>query len=146
MFCGAFLFEPMLTRDFILRQIQQLVAVLARVLHLGKAGQHEEVLDEIAFGFSQDEMASVLRDDITREDLIRLCAGGSGISVEKTLALADLLRQKGTSQKALGIDNARYSLLHALWLYEHLNSLPNATVHWDMMQRIENLRDEIGDL
>ena len=135
---------PMFTRDYILRQIQQLVAVLARVLLLRNSGQPKELLDEVRVGLADNELGAALHDAIPREDLIALCSTESGFSCEKALALADLLREKGYAEQELQMEDWSRSLLHALWLYEHIASLPNAIVPIDMADRISSLRTEIG--
>lgn len=134
----------MITRDFILRQIQQLVAVLSRVLLLRGTGQNEAIIAEIRLGLSNTELSTALLDDIEKEALIGLCSTSNGFSFEKALALADLLREKGFSERELELDNWYYSLLHALWLYERINSLPNAIKPLDIEHRIESLRIAIG--
>ncbi len=135
----------MITRDFILREIQQLAAVLARVFMLRGTGQREEVLEEIRIGLSNTHLESALHDSITREDVIGLCTTESGFSFEKAMALGDLLRERGYAQKELEKEGWGYSLLHALWLYEHINMLPNSTQPLDMHDRILSLRSELAE-
>ncbi len=134
----------MITRDFILLQIQQLVAVLARVLLLRGTGQHEQVLIEIRLGLSTNELGPALHHDISREKLINLCSDESGFSAEKGLSLADLLREKGYSEHKVGLEEWRHSLLHALWLYETIGALPNSIIPLDLDQRIDDLREDIA--
>ncbi len=133
----------MITRDFILREIQQMVAVLIRVLKLREADQQEEIVLEINNGLVGIGLDPLLRDNLNRDDIIAACTVGNEFQFEKALALADLLREKGYAEKELGLDNYKQPLTHALWLYEHIISLPNSTVHWDMPQRIDALQDEL---
>jgi hypothetical protein len=136
----------MITRDFILREIQQLVAVLARVFLLRGTGQKQEILNEISLGLTNCDLGAALRDELPREDLISLCTSSAGFSFEKALALADLLRERGYTEKELNRGSWCYSMLHALWLYEHISSLPNSIRPLDIGERILALRQELATL
>ena len=120
----------MITRDFLLRQIHQLVQALATVFFHKRAeqyGQAQEVLTEAVeetLGLPLDQLRQ-----LPREDVLALCATGSAFSPEKAVALADLLRE----------DEAAAGRERALWLYEAaLDS--GGTVPFDVHERMAALR------
>ncbi|HEX7070188.1 MAG TPA: DUF6483 family protein [Rhodothermales bacterium] len=122
----------MITRDFILRQIHQMVQALAQVLIHRQAGQLEEAKEALERSL-QDvtglEMQRLRR--LSREELLALCGAGKEFSPDKAAALADLFYEDSDP------DGRR----RALWLYEAaLES--NATLPMDMQQRVALLRAE----
>lgn len=86
----------MIRSDYILRQIQQLVQVLARVMMLRTSRPVDEVHEEIlqalksVFGLTSLELVE-LPDDT----LLERCMSGDAVNGELALALADLLEQEG---------------------------------------------------
>ena len=125
----------MITRDFLLRQIHQLVQALAVVLFHKKAERHDQAQEalveavEEALGLSMEELRQ-----LPREGLLDLCTAGDALSSEKAVALADLLREDET---AAGRERA-------LWLYEAaLDS--GGTVPFDVHERMTSLRASLSE-
>ena len=122
----------MITRDFLLRQIHQLVQALAVVLFHKKGARYEqaqEVLSE-AVKETLDVRLETLRK-LPREEVLALCATGEALSSEKAVALADLLREDETDA---GRERAR-------WLYEAALEA-GGTVPFDVHERIAALREK----
>lgn len=98
-----------LHRDFLMRQIQQLVQVLLQVLFNKQEGRHEEaqtILNEglkATFKADLDELLSMDKDAF-----MELCSPSSAFHAELAVALADLLRVEGS---AAAVDRAQ-------WLYQ----------------------------
>lgn len=120
----------MISRDFILRQVHQLVQALAQVLLHRRAGQHDEaevaleaVLGEV-FGLSAEQLRA-----LDRPQLLARCTPDGIFSSELAVALADLLRE----------DRAMAGRERALWLYEAALASGGA-VPFDVHDRIEALR------
>jgi len=120
--------EPLIQRDYILRQVHQLAQVLAQVLMLKRADQLEEAQGVLIRG-----IGSVLgREDVhavSREDLLASCTTGSTLCSEKAVAVADLLREHAAAAERQ----------RALWLYEAALA-SGGVVPLDVYERIETLR------
>ena len=98
-----------LHRDFLMRQIQQLVQVLLQVLFNKQQGNHEEarsVLDEGLKSTFQADLDELLAMD--RASFMELCSPSNAFHGGLAVALADLLREEGTEA----------ALQRARWLYE----------------------------
>ena len=124
----------MIEKDYILRQVHQLVQALAAVLFNKKAGRQELAEDHLMQALRQvfkrdlDQLRA-----ISRSEIIDLCSPGGAWSGDLALALADLLREDGASR----------SHERAVWLYEAaLES--GVLVPLDVHQRIEALREPEG--
>jgi len=117
-------------KDYILRQVHQLVQALAAVLFNKKAGRQELAEDHLTQALRQ-----VFKRDLnqlgtmSRDELVNLCSPGGAWSGDLALALADLLRE----------DDAPDSLERAAWLYEAALESGDL-VPLDVHQRIEALR------
>ena len=120
----------MITRDFLLRQIHQLVQALAVVLFHKKAAQYDQAQEALTEAVEEalDVRFEELRQ-LPRDEVLALCATGGTLSSEKAVALADLLRE----------DETEAGRERALWLYEAaLDS--GGTVPFDIHERIAALR------
>ena len=120
----------MITRDFLLRQIHQLVQALAVVLFHKKAAQYDQAQE--ALTEAVEETLDVRLDQLRRlprDEVLALCTTGDAFSPEKAVALADLLREDDT---AAGRERA-------LWLYEAALEA-GGTVPFDIHERIAALR------
>ena len=98
-----------LHRDFLMRQIQQLVQVLLQVLFNKQQGNHEEarsVLDEGLKSTFDADLNELLA--MNRETCMELCSPSNAFHAGLAVALADLLREEGTPP----------ALQRARWLYE----------------------------
>ena len=134
----------MIRSDYILRQIQQLVQVLARVMMLRTSRPVDEVHEEIllalksVFGLSSLEL--VERSD---DALLELCMSGGAVNGELALALADLLEQEGElywDDRQAELAN-RY-LRKTLFLYETVLTRAD-TAPLNIHDKIEYLKQRI---
>lgn len=134
----------MITRDYILRQIQQLVQALARVMMLRSTQQDEEAMIEVDRALNElPELGVLIRSDLNRDDVLTTCGTGNNFNPEKALAVADLLVEKAelVEDGVLRMRNLRY----ALWLYEAALATPAVAIPMDLYDRIswlKNLLDE----
>ncbi|MDE2996934.1 MAG: hypothetical protein OXT73_09400 [Bacteroidota bacterium] len=98
-----------LHRDFLMRQIQQLIQVLMQVLFKKQEGQHEEartILSEgLVANFDTDLDALLAMD---QSAFMELCSPSNAFHAGLAVALADLLREEPTAAAAE----------RAYWLYE----------------------------
>lgn len=97
-----------LHRDFLMRQIQQLVQVLLQVLTKRRLGDYEEaqtILDEgLQATFGEDLNALLAMDQST---FMELCSPSNAFHAGLAVALADLLREEDSDA----------ALDRAEWLY-----------------------------
>ena len=95
----------MLRRDFLLRQIEQFVAVMMRMTGLTKAGQWEE-----ASNIAMSQFKALAGDDVTKllqmsdtELIARLVEGDAGYGMQdKIFMLARLFKENGDILKGQG--------------------------------------------
>lgn len=112
----------MIQRDFIMRQIQQLVQVLAQVIFLKSINQYEEAREVIQTAiegvFGQNTVALIKLSDT---ELLSLCETQDGLNAEFALALADLLYEESllNHDEETALDAGR----RALFLYEKVVTL-----------------------
>ena len=143
------LYRSMFSRDTILRQIQQLVQVLARVLFHKSMHAYDEARREI------DEALNDLLgldatglDALDRIALLARCREMGGWSGEKALALADLLNERGQlallEQGEAGRVEAQRWFQHAHALYAEVLSTPDTALPHDIHDRIEALKAELA--
>lgn len=121
----------MITRDFLLRQIQQAVQVLARVLYNKNAGAYDEAQQILVNGLQ--ELTGWNIDELRRASLgvLRsICEAGGAFSADKAIPLADLLREDASAE----------GRRRALWLYEAVVAA-GQTVPFDVHDRIRALRE-----
>lgn len=123
----------MIERDFVLRQVQQLVQVLAQVLLHKRDQQDDRAQTTLAQGI--EGVLGLSLDGVrglSREDLLAACAAEGQLSGDKAVAVADLLRE----------DEAASGRVRALWLYEAALASGEA-VPFDVYERMEALRETI---
>ena len=120
----------MITRDFLMRQIHQLVQALAQVMFHRQAGMKEEAMEVLENAVQDVTGVSLERlRGMNREELLALCGTGDGFSAEKAAALADLLHEEFDPE----------GRLRALWLYEAALE-GGAPLPMDVLDRIADLR------
>ena len=116
----------MITQDYILRQIHQLVQVLAAVLLLKRERDPEAAQAALAEGlFSATGVDLGRLRRMTRGELRQLCERGSAVSGDMALALADLLAEDADPAGAE----------RAAWLYE-LAAAAGGPVPWEFGTRV----------
>ena len=124
----------MFQQDFIVRQVQQLAEVLARVLFHKRAADEAEAQEALsnglaaALGLGLDALRTLSRDG-----LVARYAPEGAMSVEMAVAVAEVLQE----------DAQRAGRLRALWLYEAALA-SGAPVPFDIHERIDLLREELG--
>ena len=131
----------MIQKDFIMRQIQQFVQVLAKVLFFKSQSLYEEARDEIhqAFfgilGRGPAEIAAL--DD---EALLDLSSTSDGLNTEFALALADLFYEEGQMVEDEGSTTQYFQ--RALFLYEEV-VLKNKTIPLHAHDKIAEIREAL---
>ncbi|MDZ4699009.1 MAG: NUDIX domain-containing protein [Rhodothermales bacterium] len=138
----------MFSRDTILRQIQQLVQVLARVLFHKSMHAYDEARREI-----DEALRDLLGldagglDALHRIALLARCRELGGWSGEKALALADLLNERGQlvllERGEAGRAEAQRWLQHAHALYAEVLRNPDTALPHDIHDRLDALRAEL---
>ena len=85
----------MIRQDYLLRMIQQLSGVLARIAGLRAGGRDDEALDEIgdAYGRFAGLNPSLIHT-LGEEDLVALLRARGGLDPQRTYVLAELLREE----------------------------------------------------
>ena len=127
----------MIQRDFITRQIHQLIQVLAVVLfnkrnqHFEEAGQLVEHTLRDLFALEPAQIAS-----LPEEDLLALCHHGEALNTEMCLALADLLLAYAElADEGL----VEHILQKTLLLYRTVQETPGAVHPIDLGERIQTV-------
>lgn len=120
----------MIERDFLLRQIQQAIQVLAQVLLQKRDGTPEwraSLADGIRLvtGADPSRLAA-----LSHEEVLGLARDEEAFSPEKAVALADLFRE--ADERALRV--------RARWLYEAAYEAGGPVPH-DVLERIAALPD-----
>ena len=120
----------MFSRDFIIRQIQQLTQVLAVVLFHKKAGRVDEAQAEIDDALREvfDLDLATLRT-LDRSALLACCSAGDTLRTDLAASLADLLYE----------DAAAEGRQRAQWLYQVLLEQGGA-VPLDIHDRLASLQ------
>ncbi len=122
----------MISRDHLVRQIQQLSQVLAVALFHKRAGQVEEAAEALAHGLEQ--ATGLPLADLHRlgpDETLALCRDGEAFSSEHALALADLLRE----------DASAAGRKRALWLYQAVRDAGDLAP-LDLPERIAALQSD----
>lgn len=124
----------MFSRDYLLRQIQQLTQALAVVLVHKKAGRPDEAqaaLDEALVAATGSEPAALHQLD--QPALLALCSAGGTFLPDQAVALADLLYE----------DTSAAGHERALWLYDAVLDAGGA-VPLDIHERRATLRASLS--
>jgi len=115
----------MFTRDFVMRQIQQLSQVLALVLMKKRLKQPEEAREVISQGMNdalESDLDQILL--LNREDTIDLCKKNGHFVSDLAVSIADLLKEDGSGE----------ALERSAWLYKealtHGGTLPLSALTW----------------
>lgn len=134
----------MITRDFILRQIQQLVQVLARVMMLRSARQEETALQEIDRALSEiSGMDVLLHPGLHREDVLATCGTGNDFNPEKALVLADVLVEKAELLREE--EGRRQYLQYAQWLFQGVLSNESTAIPLDIYDRMTWIKAQLDE-
>lgn len=110
----------MITRDHILRQVQQAVNALAKVSLKRQAQEYHIAHDILSQTIQEVTGADPERvRNMTVDELLQVCGDVDEFSSDKAVVLADLLREDGFVQEALGKEEiAKRNWESAIWLYK----------------------------
>lgn len=121
-------------QDYIVRQIQQLAAVLAQVLFRKRAGEVEDAQTVLEAGIAEALGCDLeVVHGLGRDALEAMCAPGEPLAGETALAVAEVLAE----------DREPSGRRRALWLYEIALEAGEA-VPFDVHDRIEALRQSLS--
>ena len=138
----------MFQRDYILRQIQELIQVIARIMGLRIEGNYEEARSHIAQALKS--IWNIHSDEILglqENELLALCQVNGVFHTDFALALADLLSEDGhIHREQQSSEMALQSFKQAFVIYELILSHSNATPYdiYDRISRLEELMHTIG--
>lgn len=123
--------QTMITRDYVMRQVQHIVQALAQVMFKKRDQAHDEAtaLIEETITDVTGLTASRIRK-LDRDRLLTLCSRDGALHGDLAMALADLLREDGHPR----------SLVRARWLYEAAIT-SGRPVPFDIKDRIAALPD-----
>lgn len=132
----------MLTEDYIMRMINQALAVVMTALGLKKSGSFEEALQtfdqaiESLVGLNT-HLVNQLGDGVFLERLTFL----GKLDLERVVVLADIYREEAEVYSALGQpDNSQYATQRSLRLYLEAALANELNLNQEMIQKIEGLR------
>lgn len=131
----------MLHRDYLMRQIEQLSQVLARVLFKKSNQEYEEALQAIDEAFAQELNHNVqdLRQ-LPVDQLVEVCSTSEGLFPQLALRVADLLYQDGKIRAKQENDRqACPSFVRALALYVETVFCGASTLPWDLFDKVNRL-------
>jgi tetratricopeptide (TPR) repeat protein len=106
-------------QDYILRMIQQMTSFITRVLHLHEEGESEQALAELTHAYGRmSGLPASLVHGLSEDNLITLLTTQGRLNADKSLALAELLREEGHIYEDLDQFGEAYPrYLKALRLY-----------------------------
>jgi len=135
----------MLTEDYILRMINQALAVIMAALGLKKAGKYKEALQsldqakEILLGLDPH-----LVGQLTDNALLDLLTSFGNLDLERLKLLADIYREEGEIFEQLElVGNSHFSYQRSLRLYLEGVLAGEANTNIDIIEKIEELRKKL---
>jgi Family of unknown function (DUF6483) len=128
----------MFQRDYVLRQIQQLIQVLELVIFKRKSDQIEDARD-VLNGALKDVFATDIAGIIalSTAELIGLCSSGTHLQAEKAVALAEILEAEAAFQPHT--EQTSKLREHAYELYSAALHTDGATLPLDIYDRLSSL-------
>lgn len=136
----------MYTEDYIMRLISQAVAVLAHVVGLSKAGQHDEAITAIDEGLAE---LLGLRADLVRQldhrEIVHMLMIGGIMDHGRATILAELFSISAESLKATGLlEKSAPEYQRALLLYLEVALNEPSDMSVEVIQKIVLLHQELG--
>ncbi|TCZ78856.1 hypothetical protein E0485_07225 [Paenibacillus albiflavus] len=127
-----------MSRDYLLRQIEQLTAVLSTILGLKKEQKPELALQTIEEYLKRElGLSSKLLNNLHAEELIRMCNTDSLTGRDKLYTLATLLKEEGELQRMTGneatADERSFKSLYLMLAYSALPSHDHETQLTEMI-------------
>jgi hypothetical protein len=88
--------KPMLTEDYLIRQINLAIAALAKILGLKTAGQYQAALYEIDQLLEQlIGLRSYMIKNLSDEGILAMLSNSEGVDTDRLLIVADLIKHEG---------------------------------------------------
>jgi len=88
--------KPMLTEDYLIRQINLAIAALAKILGLKTAGQFQAALYEIDQLLEQlIGLRSYMIKNLSDEGILAILSNAEGVDTDRLLIVADLIKHEG---------------------------------------------------
>lgn len=135
----------MFQRDYILRQIQEVIQVIARIIGLRQEGSYEEARSHIENALSENwKLHRAELIELPEDRLKELCIVEGAFHTQFAIALADLLTEDGLIYEEQGkFFHAQESFKQAHVINELVLSMSNE-IPYDMYDRIANLDEAIA--
>ncbi len=136
----------MLTEDYIMRMINQVLAVFLQALGLKKAGQYSEALQV----FDQAvEILLGLRASLTKQledrQLLALLTFQDKLDIDRLLVLADIYREEGEVHTLQGqLEQSLFAAQRSLRLYLEAVLATEANPTIELVQKIEAQRSRLS--
>ena len=128
-----------------MRQIQQLVQVLAIVFQLKRDGQREDVQIQIESGL-QGALGTGIVDLLNMEidEIVSLCTPEQKLNEDLLFVVAELVEQIGLVEGPVPAPGKAAALKKALGIYKFVAS-SGETIPFDIHERIERLQTEVAE-
>jgi hypothetical protein len=135
----------MFQRDYLMRQIQQMMQVITQVLFHRRNDRPDEALEIIDTAFSDlPALEKLLRPGLSRDEVLETCGGATGLNSDYAVVVADVLRERGSILSEDG-SRGRTWLRYALWLYEAALAEGGSAVPWNVHEQMAQLKEMIGE-
>jgi len=135
----------MLTEDYIMRMINQVLAVFLQALGLKKAGQLSEALQ--AFDQAVESLLGLrasLAKQLEDRQLLTLLTFQDKLDVDRLLILADIYREEGEVHTLLGQpEQSQFTAQRSLRLYLEAALATEANPTLELVQKIEAQRSRL---
>lgn len=137
----------MIERDYLMRQIQQLVRVLQQVLFHRQQGQLDEAHRTIQQAIEEldEERGGPLQQRSLRE-VVQFCRRDGTFQSDLATSIADLLKEEGDILAEQAMEReARESYARALLLYRRAMREDDATLPLNVGTMLSDLEAELGE-
>ena len=137
----------MFQRDFILRQIQELIQVIARIMGLRMEGNYEEARSHIEH--TLQTIWNVHREELlllSEDKLLELCHVNGVFHTEFSIALADLLAEDGHIYMEQGSKNKALACYKQSHILHDIVLAQSEAAPYDIYDRISKLEAQIESL
>jgi hypothetical protein len=138
--------KPMLTDDYLIRQINLAIAALASIIGLKTAGQYQQAQVEIEQLLEQlTGLRAYMLKNLTDEGLLAVVSNANGLDADRLLIIADLINEEGdiyASQGYAADSTADY--LRALKFYLEVALTGDLQYSSPPDEKIEVLMDKLA--
>jgi tetratricopeptide (TPR) repeat protein len=136
----------MLTEDYIMRMISQVLAVIMTALGLKKAGKYREALQsfaqakEILLGMDANIM-----DQVDEAAVLDLLTNRGNLDLDRLRLLADIYSEEGEIYHLQGLtDNSQFAYQRGLRLYLEAVLAGDTGMSVELIDKIEVLRHQVN--